>query len=150
MNESFASNLSIDRGSFIRTMALGCIDAFITLPRVILEIVLSSQNGQSFGFYPGWRFVHSDWGPNQVPASGVGGWTSSFWANFFVRWLECSNVALAAIVFVLFGLSREARRSYIQCFWFLLKLVGHNRQTSSQQPHTLSLHFHRRSTTIDV
>ena len=91
-------------GSYLRIMALGCIDVVLVLPLSILLLV-QGYAGSPLPFWPGWDVIHSDWGPVSVPADE---WKPFPWDNFEVRWDEWINVLLAVIFFSLFGVTEEA------------------------------------------
>lgn len=65
MNEHLDSfEAELNQSQFFRMFALGCFDAFITLPVSLTSVVGSIvQAGSQFRFYQGWAFVHTDWEP---------------------------------------------------------------------------------------
>lgn len=121
MNEFLGSNSHISRSTFFRIMVLGCLDIILILPINIIAIVGDAKQGP-LSFWAGWSTVHT--GFSEIPAESTEEWMSAFWDDFFVRYNEWINVALAVIFFMLFGLTGEARGKYKSVFWTVAGLVG--------------------------
>lgn len=122
LNEFLASCTSISRGAYVRAMALGCLDALVTLPIVILNIVLAVLESMTpFVFYPGWSELHSNWTPLITPKSE---WAPDFWGVFAIKWNEWISPFFALIFILLFGFTEEARSKYCSFFWFVVKPFG--------------------------
>ena len=121
--ESFlASNPFINRRKYIRILILACVDAIVTLPLGILEVIVTFLN-KKVTLYPN-RWPGRSGFPQQIPAKGPDGWSSNFWSVFKINWHFWVNVILAAMFFALFGLTEEARGSYMRAFWQILKPFG--------------------------
>lgn len=103
-------------------MALGCIDVVLVLPLSILLLV-QGYEGTPIVFWPGWKEIHSDWGPASVPADE---WKPFPWDNFEVRWDEWINVLLAVVFFALFGLTEEAINKYRAAFSAIARRLGYS------------------------
>ena len=113
---------SVNRNSYFRIMALGCIDALFTLPLNIIDVVLNSLDFP-VDFWPGWTAVHADFG--MIGQYSTADWKSGgFWSVFAVRWDEWINVLFAVVFFALFGLTGEARARYKAAFWKVVGLTG--------------------------
>lgn len=120
----------LKQNEFLRMFALGCFDAFITLPISITLVVTNIvSEGPAFNFYQGWTFIHSDWEPVFVPKSI---WSASKWSVVLVNWDGWVNPFYVLVFFALFGLTPEARKRYCNLFHFLGKPFG-VRQTESAE-----------------
>ncbi|KAI0311224.1 pheromone A receptor-domain-containing protein [Amylostereum chailletii] len=115
-------NGSIDHTRYFRILAVGCLDTVFTLPTGILLIVpgvahdVNAGHG-GYSFYPGWYFAdHSDhpWAPQSISPAA---WRSDFWVRFGMIFGEWVNLVLSILIFVLFGLTGEARAFYRRWFW---------------------------------
>lgn len=112
-----SSDGELQESQFFRMFALGCFDAFITLPiSTTILIVNIDVTGPPFQFYQGWTFVHSYWEPDFIPKSA---WSTSKWVELTVYWDEWINPFYALVFFVLFGLTPEAKKGYRRFFRFL-------------------------------
>lgn len=121
MNEFLDSKSSVNRSSYHRMLALGSLDAFITLPITILGLVEDLMIGP-LTIYQGWSFNHSGWAPVTLSSSE---WKSSgFWSIFSTRLNEWINPLFAVIFFLLFGTTQEARAWYRRTLWLLVKPFG--------------------------
>jgi hypothetical protein len=123
------SNGSVNRGHYLRILALACIDILLTLPlgviSVTIELLLDIHDdtpGLPFRFYNGWVPVHSNWGPIAVSypeIMGTGVW--NFANVYFSYW---TSPILAIAIFALFGLTSEARATYWREFCTVAKHFG--------------------------
>lgn len=118
MNEHLNSfDAELNQSHIYRVFALGCFDAFITLPITITNLVLNIERTRPlFNFYQGWAYIHSDWEPVLVPKSV---WSATNMFVFTVHWDEWINPFFALVFFALFGLTPEARKGYRRFFRFL-------------------------------
>lgn len=102
--------------------ALGCFDAFITLPVTATGLITNIiEAGQRLDFYQGWTFIHSDWDPELFPKSI---WSTIKWGVFTVHWDEWINPFFALVFFALFGFTLEAKEGYRKLFRFLGRPFG--------------------------
>lgn len=126
--DSFDAGLN--QSYIYRVFALGCFDAFITLPISLINLVISIQLTPIFYFYQGWTFIHSDWGPFLYSRSM---WSTFKWSVFSVRWDEWINPFLALVFFSLFGLTPDARQGYRRLFCFLKRPFGVRQKVSTEE-----------------
>lgn len=126
-----SSAAEIDQIEFLRMFALGCFDAFITLPinsmGLVINIVATSP---LFTFYQGWTFIHSEWGPVLTPKSL---WSTTKFGVFSVYWNEWINPFFALVFFALFGLTPGARKGYRTLFRALRRLFGAKQGGSTEE-----------------
>lgn len=119
LNEYLGSvDEGISQSHFLRMLALGCFDMFITLPIQVIALFISAMDSPPFRFYKGWTYIHSDWGPNLEPKSL---WSTSKWTVFIVHWDEWLYPFFALVFFTLFGLTPEARKGYRRLFRVLCR-----------------------------
>lgn len=132
MNEYLDSlDPEFSRSSFYRMLALGCLDAIITLPITITNMIASiAEIGQLLDFYPGWSFLHSDWEPLLYPKST---WSMGKWLMFTVHWDEWINLFFALVFFCIFGLTPEARKGYRAFFLFLRGPFSARQEDSTEE-----------------
>jgi hypothetical protein len=128
-NEFLQSNGSVNRRHYFRILALACIDILLTLPLGVInatsQILTDLHNpllGYGFQFYYGWAVVHSDWGP--VAFSYSSQVNTGFWNCFGLYFQLWTLPVLAITIFVLFGLTSEARVTYWRVFCTAAKLFG--------------------------
>jgi hypothetical protein len=122
-NEFLLSNRSISRPNYFRILALACIDIALTLPLGIAVVVISITPGVG-AFYYGWSFVHSNWGAITVPYSEMSPWVLF---QFYVQaWI---SPFLSVLIFVLLGLSPEARATYWRGIHAIGKRLGYTPPT---------------------
>lgn len=121
VNAMLASNSQISRASYLRFMALGCIDALVTLPLNVLGLVVSLSEGP-IPFWPGWEAVHGQW--SEIPQMLTIDEDTLFWVKFSVRRSEWLYVAYALVFFSLFGFTTEARTSYRRALCAVVKKLG--------------------------
>ncbi|KZV65954.1 fungal pheromone STE3G-protein-coupled receptor [Peniophora sp. CONT] len=125
INHFLQSNNSVSRTNYIRIFVLASIDVVLTLPLGIVATVLSVTDALSDGFglpfYLGWTYDHTDWEPTSFSyQSVVAEGASSLGGQYFSQW---SSPVLAFAIFGLFGVTSEARASYLRtvytiCGWF--------------------------------
>lgn len=121
----------LHESQFFRMFALGCFDAFITLPISTTSLVANIElTGPPFPFYPGWTLVHSEWEPNSIPKTA---WSTSKWNELSVYWDDWINPFFALVFFALFGLTPEARKGYRKFFRFLGRLFGSKQWESTEK-----------------
>ncbi|VDB95999.1 unnamed protein product [Peniophora sp. CBMAI 1063] len=105
---------SISRINYHRLFILASLNILLTLPLTIATVVLSlfgAQIGNSARvvFYSGWTVAHSTWEPQSYPYADLDVATVAY--QYFKRW---STPSLAIVHFSLFGLTAEARASYVR------------------------------------
>lgn len=117
--------------TYLRQMALGCLDIMLTIPTVVLSLVstFGGQSGQ-FPFWPGWSYIHSDWAPATVSALA---WRADFWTSFNTHYAEWASVPMAIAFFLLFGLAEKARECSARTFWAMASLVGVKHKVGTTQ-----------------
>lgn len=120
MNEFLSSSSTVNHSSYLRILALGCLDIFVTLPIGILGLVVDVKENVIV-FYPGWTELHTDWEPLGIMKEM---WSSTPFATFDVKWNEWVNVFFALIYFALFGLTVEARAKYRRVFHLAIRPTG--------------------------
>ena len=115
-NDRFSqSSNSVSRTNYIRILALASIDVLLTLPFGITNIVLDVTNSLAEGFlpvYPGWVYDHTDWAPvsfTYAETEAIG--TAGMVQQYFSQW---TSPILAFAIFGLFGVTTEARASYMR------------------------------------
>jgi len=107
-NQFFSSNRNLNRGRYLRLMALSATEILATIPLGTYIIVRNAKRG----VYPwiSWENVHRDYSRViQVPASVWKEDKSTYDQVEMFRWLI---VASAFIFFGFFGFSDEARQHY--------------------------------------
>lgn len=123
VQEVLSSQVLIRPENYLHVMALGCLDILVTLPIGILDFVLDFSPFHDLRFWPGWAAAHEDW-HKPIDRFTATEWHSSVWDNFGVRISEWTNVLLALIFFLLFGLTRKARARYACAFWTIARPLG--------------------------
>jgi hypothetical protein len=128
-NRFLQSNGSVTQHQYIRIFALACVDILLTLPLGLMncigEVLASISDlppGLHYQFYYGWNFAHSDWDPIAEPypdQAEVGSWR--VFEFVFPHW---TSPFLAIVIFVLFGLTYEARTMYWRGVGALGRLFG--------------------------
>ncbi|KAJ7712971.1 pheromone A receptor-domain-containing protein [Mycena olivaceomarginata] len=112
----------ISRTSYLRILALGCLDAAITLPISITNLVslfvtLPSPTQKTLPIYVGWAANHADFSPFGIPYAAL---TDTRW-DTFKTYFSCGQPALLAVViFALFGMTSSARSAY----WSRIAMIG--------------------------
>lgn len=123
VNRFLSTGSSFEHANYIRLMVLGCLDALITLPSAIAELVInyagSGAQSRPIVFYQGWTVTHTDWAPIPVPRSA---WTKDRWAALAIAFGQWITPLYATIFFVLFGFTRDARRAYRWCATMIVSL----------------------------
>ena len=113
---------SLSRSIYYRMMALGCIDAVITLPISIFEVISEIAPPPAIQFYPGWHAIHSDFSSiGTIPASA---WKKDLWSIVDVEWDLWINPLTAIFFFALFGMTKEVRTFYRRCFRKIVTPLG--------------------------
>ncbi|VDB87269.1 unnamed protein product [Peniophora sp. CBMAI 1063] len=122
------------RARYTRIFALACIDVILVLPQGVATTVFSGfDDGVTFKFWPGWDTVKEYWAPQAVTDDE---WRSSAIYSFNIYWNQFSGVVLASAIFLLFGLSRDARESYKDAFR-RAKSLGALRKTTASRGSTV-------------
>ena len=110
MNHLFGRQIAISRSVYLRVFALGMINFLSSVTASIVNFFPFPMPG----FYPGWAVVHADWTPVAITAAE---WRSQgplvMFTNVWDVWI---NVWLGAAIFGLFGLTQEARETYVRAF----------------------------------
>ncbi|KZV65151.1 fungal pheromone STE3G-protein-coupled receptor [Peniophora sp. CONT] len=113
INSFLHSDSSVTRTNYVRILALASIDIMLTLPIGIVNIALDIVellSAHPFKFYPGWTYLHSQWGPVSVSYAELQAFGTGYFAQFYVA--QWSSPILAFAIFALFGVTHEARASY--------------------------------------
>lgn len=116
LGEILASSSHLDRRSFIKVLALGLFDIFITLPLTVYDLVQNFLPGGITTFWPGWKTAHSE--ISSVPTITSEEWKSAgpvVVSSIIVN--EWINPLFAIIFFTLFGLTENNRLWYRNLFW---------------------------------
>jgi hypothetical protein len=130
-NEFFQSNGSINRNAYCRALALGLtlasVDALLLAPTAIIAVavnaeLIASSRGLFPSFYAGWDLVHSDWAPISIPYSFL--MSRGFWPMLDQYLQIWTSPAFALVTFALFGLTLEARATYLRGMNSLGKMFG--------------------------
>ncbi|KAF8149276.1 pheromone A receptor-domain-containing protein [Mycena galopus ATCC 62051] len=119
-NDFLQSNGSMSRASYLRILALGCLDIVITLPISIINLVsfFATLSGpSSLPTYIGWQANHADFSPYGVPYSDL---TDTPWDTFTTYFDYGQYAVLAIAIFALFGMTASARSAY----WSHINIVG--------------------------
>lgn len=108
MNRLFGHQMAISSSLFIRILAFGILVVFISIIPFLNLFPIPHI------FYPGWDAVHRNWTPVAVSAAE---WhTQGTLAIFSVAWDEWIGVWVSVAAFGLFGLTLDARRTYVGVF----------------------------------
>ncbi|KZV68625.1 hypothetical protein PENSPDRAFT_509203 [Peniophora sp. CONT] len=103
-----------DRSRHVRTLALGCAGTVLSLPTaVITAFNLYFLATPSPVFWPGWQPIHSDWEPVLMPMQA---WRTDQISTMVVYWDQWINVVFSVAIFVLFGLTQNARARYTKAY----------------------------------
>ncbi|KAJ7226850.1 pheromone A receptor-domain-containing protein [Mycena pura] len=124
LNDFLQTNGSMSRASYMRILALGCLDIVITLPISIINLVsfFATLTGESsLPAYVGWQANHADFSPFGIPYADL---TDTPWDSFTTYFDYGQYAVLAVAIFALFGLTSSARSAYWSRFSFVCKLVG--------------------------
>ncbi|KZV69973.1 STE3-domain-containing protein [Peniophora sp. CONT] len=138
VNRFLRTNNSVSRTNYFRILVLASVDVVLTLPKAIVslvfEILVLRELKPRPNFYPGWHFIHTDWDPigvsyHEMKINGKFNFVEIYWDQW-------SPLVLALVLFVLFGLTGEARASYwrIACFvgwWFGWKPSARDRRVAA-------------------
>ena len=127
LNSFLRSNSSVSRTNYLRVLALASIDIALTLPNGIVGVVLtiSSALGQNgLPFYWGWHIIHHNgyWKPGSVSHAQIAaGGTAELAQFYFAQW---TTPVLAFAIFGLFGVTAEARDSYLRIIHIIVRWLG--------------------------
>lgn len=113
-----ASDPAVPYRRFYRVLALGCVDAALTVPCSAFLVWANATQVGPVVPWTGWAAVHAGFARiAQVPAAA---WRGAPWAAATLRWNAWVSPCCALVFFVFFGLSREARADYARA----LRLFG--------------------------
>ncbi|KAJ7611170.1 pheromone A receptor-domain-containing protein [Roridomyces roridus] len=129
LNSLLQSTGSMSRSSFLRILALGCLDIAITLPISLINLVsffVTLSGTDSLPAYVGWATNHADFAPVGVPYEDI---TDTPWDSFTTYFDYGQYAVLAVAIFALFGTTASARKAYWQSITALGKIVGSKSQT---------------------
>lgn len=112
---------TMSRSVYYRVMILGCVDAILTLP-ISIFMLATDIIPLPDTFYPGWRKEHS--GFSTIPTTRASEWSKDTMSTLSVKWDLWVNPFVAISVFVLLGLTREARATYRRLFWRVMRPLG--------------------------
>ncbi|KAJ7438407.1 pheromone A receptor-domain-containing protein [Mycena galericulata] len=119
-NDFLQSNGSMSRTSYLRILALGCLDIVITLPISIINLVsffATLSRPSSLPAYVGWEANHANFSASGVPYADL---TDTPWDTFTTYFDYGQYAVLAFAIFALFGMTSSARSAY----WSRISLVG--------------------------
>lgn len=129
VNEYLASDQStINRNDYFRVLILGCLNAALVLPITIYTLT-ASMIDQPLPFYPGWNFIHSEWEPFDVSVSA---WSGGSPSTLETGFNEVINPILAAVFFLIFGTTKQARTHYSSLICFVVRSLGVKRRPEEQ------------------
>lgn len=123
LGEILASSSHFDRRSFIKVLALGLFDIFITLPLTVYDLVQNFSPGGITTFWPGWKIAHSE--ISSVPTITSVEWKSAgplVVSSIIIN--EWINPLFAIVFFALFGLTENNRLWYCDLFRKITKCLG--------------------------
>ncbi|KAF8142955.1 hypothetical protein K438DRAFT_1784216 [Mycena galopus ATCC 62051] len=136
----------MSRASYLRILALGCLDIVITLPISIINLVsfFATLSGpSSLPAYIGWQANHADFSSYGVP---YGDLTDTPW-DTFTTYLDYGEYAVLAIaIFALFGMTASARSAYWSHISIVDKLCGRKSTTFGAPSHAVN--FRQASSTF--
>ncbi|VDB92054.1 unnamed protein product [Peniophora sp. CBMAI 1063] len=143
-----SDNASADSISYTRILCLGLLDALITFPIAVANITLQVKaNIEIFGFIPfyyGWSTVHEP-GWSQPIIITKENFLAEPGSNIALSYVSLwSSVVLGYAIFFLFGLTLEARTSYLHGLGSMARTFGIRRSssgTAERQGHLSTLVF---------
>ena len=122
VNKFLSSGASaLNRGSYLRILAIGSLDIIFTLPSGILFIVFSARQTKGQPFYLGWEYTHYLWDPYLVSYAE---WHGDIWHCVTVYYDLVLYPILSIGVFLIFGFTAEARAKYRRWFWAAARPFG--------------------------
>ena len=128
------SSQGLNRGRYLRLMALASIEVLGTIP--IGTYILVSNSGGVTPF--SWASVHSHYSEvNQIPSVVWKNNPSSTTDLEMFRWLL---VACAFIFFAFFGFADDARQHYRLVYMSLARCLGYRTSTLRGSPHVCVAH----------
>jgi pheromone a factor receptor len=108
LNRLLASNHTLDRGRYLRILAIALLGSVCLVPLGLYALVRSCQG---LFPWPGWNEVHADMSQIiQVPASV---WRSDHIARYDIEISRWEFVFNAFMLFACFGVHKEARTRYV-------------------------------------
>ena len=112
-------------------LAVGVLDIVFTLPSGILYTWthLAIYDLKHFPLFPDWKETHRSWAPLSIPASE---WRVSFWSRFNLYLGYSLYVVLSIIVFLIFGLTEDARVTYRRWYSTMVKHLGFRPATGNE------------------
>jgi pheromone a factor receptor len=114
--QSMATNRNLNRGRYLRLMALSSIDILLTIPLGTFWIVKNAKLG--VGPWRSWAYQHSDYSRVvQVPGSI---WRNNLGMVVELEFWRWTLVMCAFIFFAFFGFAEEARRHYYLIYTLLV------------------------------
>ncbi|KAJ7343777.1 GPCR fungal pheromone mating factor [Mycena albidolilacea] len=132
-NDFLQSNGSMSRTSYMRILALGCLDIVITLPISIINLVsffVTLSGPSSLPAYIGWKANHADFAPFGVDYADI---TDTPWDSFTTYFDYGQYAVLAVAIFALFGMTSSARSAYWSRISVVSRLVGWKPPVRQQQ-----------------
>ncbi|VDB88613.1 unnamed protein product [Peniophora sp. CBMAI 1063] len=151
VNRFLASNGEVSRSRFLRVLAIGSLDIVITLPQGIVNtvntvlVLLQDQKEHLSIWYPGWKFVHTNWDPKPITLEYL--WSTEIGSvRTSVNYDVWTSLLFAFAIFALFGLTKAARESYWRVTCRGAKLFGYDLASrASERPMLSSIVFGRRT-----
>ena len=123
LDATLASNTTMNRSGFLKLLALGLFDIFLTLPLAIVSLVEDSLQGGITGFWPGWKTVHASF--STIPTATSEEWKSAgIWTVLNVRFNQWVCPIFAVAFFLLFGTTKQKRAWYRSIFWKIMLPLG--------------------------
>lgn len=122
-----SANLILDRNKFLRILVLNYLGIFCTLLSGIITVA-SSISEYGSDFWPGWFQVHSweSYNSTDIEIVLAIDWVTRPWCMASVKADQWIPIFLAIIFFSLFGLTCEARGTYVTAFLWAVRWVGYN------------------------
>ena len=113
-NGMFRRHAGSERTRHVRTLALGCAGTLFSLPVAVMTsyniYVLSTPTPT---FWPGWETIHMEWAPISIPMQD---WMGDRLTLTVIQWDRWINVGFSVAIFVLFGLTHNARKTYASLY----------------------------------
>ncbi|KAJ7646259.1 pheromone A receptor-domain-containing protein [Mycena polygramma] len=133
-NDFVQTDGSMSRTSYLRILALGCLDIAITLPISVINLVsffVTLSGPSSLPAYIGWTANHADFSPVGVPYADL---TDTPWDSFTTYFDYGQYAVLSIAIFALFGMTSSARAAYWSRIAAVGKAVGWKPPVRQRQP----------------
>lgn len=121
INAFLENNPSLDHSRYYRIVALGCMDAFITLPVGIFTMWQNTSLLEG-DLWPGWAEVHEQISlVSSTSASYLRSHPEIKRGVIFNQWI---SVVCAIVFFLFFGVTADARAQYRRWFCVMATCFG--------------------------